>query len=613
MHQTILPSIINLGTARLTAEHQCRIIVVNTLSLMTALMASTMGTFIFVFTGDVGVLVAAWLEAILFSVFILLNYLHWDGVARVSFMVIHNIAILYFGVCRGLIVEEELLTVFLVLVSLLIFAHLWQSLAWSLFSIILLFLGKANQRFGFYPTEPLKGTLFHDLGTVAILMMIFCVIYFYKKYWTLLNRQLDETNKGLEEEVLRQTAQLRKVNEDLETANENIRRFTQMFCHDVRDELFRHQGLSSAVINKIRGHSDSFETIVQSTDLEKLLSPSIDLDNLVATIETLHDIGNNVYGMIRNALDLRRIDAGTFGETELENIYLIEWCHELLRTPRYTAGKRGVAIDLLTKPGLPTCLKSSRILLERAVKNLLSNAVKFSPENGRVTLRLQTDGANLLIDVIDQGPGIKDEDIDRIFQLYVTDGEGVGLGLYIALNAVTHLNGEILVNPGGNKTGSIFRISLPMTSCEEYKPSMKIDMGASQLLQGAKILVVDDNHLNRMLLSLAVKKLGCVSFVAKSGGECLDLVSEIQPHLILLDAKMPGMSGLDTLKILRMNKNANVAGVPVLIVTADEFVESENEYRRLASDFLYKPYTANAMEAALLAALMMKDIPSSSS
>lgn len=592
MHQTInlWESITRAGTTGLNSEHQARIIVVNTLSLITALLASTMGTAIFIVTGDWGVFAAAWLEAAFFSGFIFLNYRQYDRLVAFGFMLSHSLAVLYFGMVRGMIAEEELLTIFLVLVSLLIFNGIWQSLAWSLVAISFLCIGKLNQRMGFYPTEPLndKGNLFHDLGAVAILFMIFTVIFFYKKYWTVLNAQLDS------------------VNRDLQIVNSNIRKFTEMFAHDVRDELFRHQGLSANMISVIEEQCKSLKSFV---DESEHLPTTVDMPTLVSTIHILHEIGNNIGGLIGNALDLRRIEAGTFGSYELETISVKEWCFEQLRTPKYAAHRKCIKLELSVAADVPEYVSVGRVLLERALKNLLSNAIKFTPENGQVTLRVLTNGKDLLLDIMDQGPGVKEEDYERIFRLYETDGRGTGLGLYIALSAVTHIGGEIMVSSGANARGAIFRVGVPLYRCNESITTYKNSEVDSWKLKGLRCLVIDDNKINRMVLSAALKKLGCEVFWADSGMGGLKVIEAQKPELVLLDANMPGMSGIETLTILRSYTDKAIATTPVLMVTANHSQEQES-YRGLYNGILYKPYSSEAFIEALLATVISSKLPS---
>nr|WP_295870304.1 hybrid sensor histidine kinase/response regulator [uncultured Chitinophaga sp.] len=610
MHQTInlWESITRAGTTGLNSEHQARIIVVNTLSLITALLASTMGTAIFIVTGDWGVFAAAWLEAAFFSGFIFLNYRQYDRLVAFGFMLSHSLAVLYFGMVRGMIAEEELLTIFLVLVSLLIFNGIWQSLAWGLVALSFLCIGKLNQRMGFYPTEPLndKGNLFHDLGAVAILFMIFTVIFFYKKYWTVLNAQLDRINKDLEAEVERKTAELRIINTDLQIVNSKIRKFTEMFAHDVRDELFRHQGLSSNMITAIEEQCKPLKNFV---DESEHLPTTVDIPTLVSTIHTLHEIGNNVGGLIGNALDLRRIEAGTFGSYELETISVKEWCFEQLRTPKYAAHRKCVEVELSIAADVPEYVSVGRVLLERALKNLLSNAIKFTPENGQVTLRVLTNGKDLLLDIIDQGPGVREEDYERIFRLYETDGRGTGLGLYIALSAVTHLGGEIMVSPGADARGTIFRIGVPLRRSSEPMTAYKNSEVDSWKLKGLRCLVIDDNKINRMVLSAALKKLACEVYCADSGMSGLKVIEEQKPELVLMDANMPGMSGMETLAILRSNTDKAIASTPVLMVTANDSQEQE-QHRGLYNGILYKPYSTEAFIEALLTTVISSKLPS---
>ncbi|WP_146586174.1 hybrid sensor histidine kinase/response regulator [Puniceibacterium confluentis] len=248
--------------------------------------------------------------------------------------------------------------------------------------------------------------------------------------------------------------------------------------------------------------------------------------------------------------------------------------------------------------------------IQQILVNLLSNAIKFSPD-GEVTLRTyyqQSKGktAVLHLEVIDDGPGIFEEDIDRIFEDFVSlDSRyerrtgGTGLGLGIVRRVVQSLSGEIRCEsvPG---EGARFTVSLPVTlATPSNMPARTSTRTAYPNQTPLRLLVVDDNEINRDLLKAMLRRLGHDVTLAAGGQEAVDLAMETSFDAILMDISMPGMNGIQATQAILAGAGPN-SSTPVIAVTAHALPDEQAEFKAVGmSGFLQKPLDSKALGATL--------------
>lgn len=330
---------------------------------------------------------------------------------------------------------------------------------------------------------------------------------------------------------------------------------------------------------------------------------------------SLGDRQRNYVGVIREAaqallviindiLDYSRIDAGRVEiQPRAADLHaLLEKATELLRD---SARQKGLAIDLAIGPDVPRGVMVDPDRLRQILTNLLGNAVKFT-EKGRVTLSVECrPGGHLRFIVSDTGIGIAPEAIGGLFQHFKqadsTIGRrygGTGLGLAISQRLVGMMGGRIEVRsiPG---EGSSFWFDLPIAEAALPEASAAAGPSAAAQAKLGRVLVVDDNAANRILLRAILAGLGAEVTLAESGAAALEAMAAGTFDVVLMDINMPGMDGMETARRIRA-LGPPVGTVPIIAVTASAMPDEVVLYRAAGMNgYLAKPISAETLLRAL--------------
>lgn len=308
---------------------------------------------------------------------------------------------------------------------------------------------------------------------------------------------------------------------------------------------------------------------------------------------------NTLLRIVNDILDITSIEAGHLKLYE-EAFSLRTEIGEVLAILRPLAERKGLALELEIDAGVNDWLHGDPNRLRQVVSNLLSNALKYT-EKGSVKLHVSAeesdDNKNLIgFSVQDTGIGIAEKDLNTLFDNFTRvegfetrHNEGVGLGLAIVKNLVHHMGGSIQVESTLGE-GSRFYVKLPFSQgmvMHKHQPGRVPADNTSSTLQGLKVLVVDDNDVNRLVLATFLKQNHVAYDEAISGGEALQLIHDRDYDVVLLDIQMPDISGIDVARnVMSMSKD-----IPTLIaVTAHAFPEQRETIIKAGfSDFLLKP------------------------
>ena len=270
---------------------------------------------------------------------------------------------------------------------------------------------------------------------------------------------------------------------------------------------------------------------------------------------------------------------------------------------------------------LPSELHGDEMRIKQILINLLTNAAKYT-QKGSVTLTVEgeivEDGVERLkISVSDTGIGIKKEDLDSLYDYFKRIDkeknrkiEGSGLGLAITKQLVSLMGGTITVDSIYLK-GSVFTVILDQLIMD-YQPIG--DVNFLRALQSrerrhykqsfeapmAKILVVDDNETNLVVIGKLLRATKVQIDTARSGQECLDMVKNKMYHVILLDSVMPGMDGQETLKAIRRQESKRLSQTPVIAVTANSAADKQIYLDNGFDGYLEKPIEGSLLEAEIL-------------
>jgi signal transduction histidine kinase/CheY-like chemotaxis protein/purine-cytosine permease-like protein len=332
------------------------------------------------------------------------------------------------------------------------------------------------------------------------------------------------------------------------------------------------------------------------------------------SLSTIQHSGQHMHALIDGSLELARIEAGRL-RLDLAPLPLPELVQNVEGMLRPQAEARGLRFVVQTEGIMPGWIRADAKRLRQILINLLSNAVRFT-ERGEVRLRMDFRPHVSRIEVIDTGIGIEPQDLERIFLPFERGSAGrrareagTGLGLTITHLLTQLMGGELTVasTPGRGSTFTV-RLYLPGISPDPaWRPA---HMAALRPVIGhigprRTLLVVDDQPLQRQLLAGLLVPLGFIVREAASGRECVEIVRQGPPDLVLLDISMDDLDGWQTAALLRTLAPAEQ--LPIVFVSANQF---DHEPGRLAAvqvqGFVGKPVVESELLRALQAALHLE-------
>lgn len=363
--------------------------------------------------------------------------------------------------------------------------------------------------------------------------------------------------------------------------------------------------------------------------LEKLI-PSEKDPQTMYLYQIMHRNAKRILRLINQLMDIRKIDKGQmflkFRETDI-----VGFIQDLMQTFEYTAKKRNMDFQFIHgRPALKVWIDLNN--MDKVLMNILSNAFKFTPDNGKITVKLNTgtdteaQGAlknYFEIVITDSGIGINDSDLENIFtRFYQVDNSytksqiGTGVGLHLSRSLVELSHGIVFAraNPDGN--GSEFVIRLPLgnshlsrleMSNETTRVEEQINLHA-QTIQNEEILpeeidepitevkaktkfriaVVEDDDEIRNYLKHELSPIVKV-FDFHNGKEALNYILSEKPDLVLSDVMMPEMDGITLCK--RIKSNSNINHIPVILLTAKTTDQDKAEGFETGADaYVVKPF-----------------------
>jgi PAS domain S-box-containing protein len=328
--------------------------------------------------------------------------------------------------------------------------------------------------------------------------------------------------------------------------------------------------------------------------------PGLPAEQRDAYLAQLIESGRALTHVISEVLDLSKIEAGQMA-LELRQFDLHELVRSVYSLYSPDAQTRGIALQLDIEPDVPQWVRGDAVRVRQILVNFSSNAMKFTAR-GSVRLRLGRIAQDrILLNVRDTGPGLDAWTCERLFTPFMQADEsttrrygGTGLGLSICRQLAHLMGGEVGVSsePG---QGSEFWAALPLDPCEppaippeDTTPSA---LAALEALHGTRVLVVEDNPVNMMIVTAQLQHWGVEVLQAGDGVEALEAVQR-EPRgsidLVLMDLQMPRMGGEQALRRLRESRSA--AELPVVAITAAALVEEQERALQAGfNEFVTKP------------------------
>lgn len=347
---------------------------------------------------------------------------------------------------------------------------------------------------------------------------------------------------------------------------------------------------------------------------EMILRESNDEAILKYASET-KNAADSLLGIINDILDITRIEAGkiTLNYAEYSPAKLIKDIYNMIR---FKAEDKKLDFNIIADERIPSILRGDDIHLKQIITNLLSNAVKYT-HTGGVTLEINYLGeGNLSFSVKDTGIGIKEEDIERLFEAFSRMDEmvnrniqGTGLGLNITSSLLKMFGSELNVESEYGK-GSVFSFVI-LQEIIDNTPCGVIDLNSTEYehqtykeeftAPDALVLVVDDNSMNRKVFKNLLKKTKVNIDEASNGIECVEMTKQKRYDIIFMDHMMPVMDGIQALEHVRSDSDSLCRDVHVIALTANAVVGAKELYFNAGFDgFLSKPIDPKKLETILL-------------
>lgn len=384
-----------------------------------------------------------------------------------------------------------------------------------------------------------------------------------------LQRQLSEKNVELER--LKQLA---------EKANEEKSRFLAMMSHEVRNPL-----------NVILGYTE----LLSKEDLSRKIEDYV--KNLTVS-------GRNLKVIVDDILDLSRVEAG---KLELSNdpISLSSILNQIKGNYTSSHKDQDVALFFSSSKNLPKIVLGDDVRIYQVLTNLINNSIKFTPQGSVSTSinLLSSDKKQVVVSfkVSDTGRGMTSEQAATIFEEYQQNElddnrihKGAGLGLAIVKRLVSAMQGEIYVESELG-VGTTFTIQIALKTVIDLLPdeAPKVEVVKKNRIKGSKILVADDDFLNRSIVEHILSREEATFHLVKDGVEALDAMRAESFDLVLLDINMPNLSGKDLIKQREEYQKENAA-TPIIALTGNSSKQDIKGYFEIGFvDVIPKPFTSD--------------------
>ncbi len=402
------------------------------------------------------------------------------------------------------------------------------------------------------------------------------------------------------------------------------------YMRDITDERAREAALQAALEEaRVAGQAKASFLAMMSHEIRTPLNAVLGILNLLRETEldesqnryiaTARESAQALLQIINDILDFSKLEAG---KLSLENdaFELRPAVNSVMDLMMPHAREKGLNLNMRLGARTPEIVRSDAGRIRQVLLNLVGNAVKFT-EKGDITISVSAlergpKDALVRFSVQDTGVGIPADKRALLFSEFTTldpsysrRHEGTGLGLAISREIVELLGGTIDVSSEQGK-GATFWFDLPLALAEKADlSSLEQDLSPAdyERLNGARILLAEDNMTNRMVISDTLLGLDCLVDCVGTGQEAVDRLKVAAYDAVLMDISMPEMDGVEATRLIRA-ADAPASHIPIIALTAHVSQDDQNRARNAGMNgFLSKPVVRNRLIATLSS--LLKDMP----
>ncbi len=435
--------------------------------------------------------------------------------------------------------------------------------------------------------------------------------------------QLMYSHSEMEKHVRERTAELEKAVKQLEQEIEERKRTEEKLVQARKRAEVATRAKSQFLANMSHEIRTPLNVILGMTEMSLTCTDIVDQHR---ALEMVRESGTSLLAIINDILDFSKIEAR---KLVLEELHFDLWklLEMIKQVYSYPASKKNLRLDLQISPDVPHVIQGDPNRLRQVLNNLLANAVKFT-EQGAIIINVWSEGecsvtgmSHVSIAVTDTGIGIAEEQRKIIFESFQqADGSttrqygGTGLGLTISKRLVALMGGSLTLK-SREAHGSTFTCRIPFKLGEQDKV-IESDSGTEvkddlRPPQKARILLAEDNALNRELATRYLRGRNSEVLVATNGQEALDMLKNEKVDLVLMDVQMPILDGISATEQIRASTDLAVpSDIPIIAMTAHALPGDKKRFLEVGmTGYISKPIELKKLSEVIAATLQMQDAP----